>query len=455
MSAVAAGGPRVAVVGAGWAGLAAACEAVRRGAALTLYEASAQAGGRARSLVWRQGPRPLTVDNGQHLLVGAYRETLALIECLGGRPEALFTRLPLSLARTDGVSLRAARLPAPWHLALGLLGARGLPWRARFDSARLLASLRRSGWVTDPGLTVEQLLDRCRQGEPARELLWRPLCVSALNTRSFEASARVFAAVVRDTLGARAADSDFLVPAVPLSELLPGLTLPFLARHGAEVRLRTAVRALARTPRGLQLATADGYRAFDAVVLAVPPPRAAALIGSLTREARDPTRTRSGERPACPGFSFDYRPITTVYLRWPGRPHRLPALVMLPTEPRRGWHGQWLFGHRLADGGSLAAVVISADGPHRRLGRSELAQACVAQLRANLGLPDAEATLVLDEKRATFACTPELRRPPLDMLAGREPGLWLAGDYVDSEYPATLEAAVRSGLAAGARAAAA
>ena len=117
---------RVAVIGGGWSGLAAAVDLADHGCAVTLLEAAPQLGGRARRVELALGDRTFPLDNGQHLLIGAYRETLALMQRVGIDPQAAFLRLPFTLRYPDGFALQAARLPAPLHLAGALLFARGL-----------------------------------------------------------------------------------------------------------------------------------------------------------------------------------------------------------------------------------------------------------------------------------------------------------------------------------------
>ncbi len=134
-----AGPTRVAVIGAGWAGLAAAVRLAEGGVPVTVFEAARQAGGRART-VELDG---IELDNGQHILLGAYRETLALLARVNPAWQAQLLRLPLLLRVEPDFRLRAVRLPAPWHLAAALLGARGLGWGERARALAFVAALRR------------------------------------------------------------------------------------------------------------------------------------------------------------------------------------------------------------------------------------------------------------------------------------------------------------------------
>ncbi|HEX4511427.1 MAG TPA: FAD-dependent oxidoreductase, partial [Burkholderiaceae bacterium] len=221
---------KLAVVGAGWAGLAAAVRATQAGHAVTLFDMAPQPGGRARSDDDDAGR-----DNGQHILLGGYARTLAVMEDVGIDPATVFLRTPLAIAWPDGTCFAlSGRGPRFVDTALALLRAPG------FDNADKLA-LARSAWAwrarrfdCDPSLTAAELLRRTATPR-LRERLLDPLCVAALNTPVEAASARVFLAVLRDGLFGERKASDLLIPRVPLARLLPAPALEFLAAAGADV----------------------------------------------------------------------------------------------------------------------------------------------------------------------------------------------------------------------------
>ncbi|MBK4735785.1 hydroxysqualene dehydroxylase HpnE [Noviherbaspirillum pedocola] len=422
--------PRVAVVGGGWAGCAAAVELTQRGAQVTLYEAARTLGGRARA-VDINGRR---LDNGQHILLGAYGESLRLMREVGIAPESALLRLPLQMrypAGPEGMDFVAPRLPAPLHLAIALLRARGLDRADRLALARFSTTARWMGWRLYNDCSVDELLQRFEQTERLIRLMWRPLCIAALNTPPERASAQVFLSVLRDSLGARRSASDMLVPRLDLSELFPARAAAWLCERGGRVEHGAAVDTLQRHEGGWLL---RGER-YDAVVLAVQPAAAAALIDDLAPS---------------PLPAFEWEAITTVYLQYENGlrlPHPLLALL---DDPETGRFGQFVFdrGQLDADRAGLLAVVISASGAALQLGRNALAASAATQLAEAFAMPQLaqpEWNAVISEKRATFACTPGLARPGNDIGI---PGLALAGDYTASEYPATLESAVRSGVAA-------
>jgi hypothetical protein len=226
----------------------------------------------------------------------------------------------------------------------------------------------------------------------------------------------VFLAALRDTLGGEAEASDLILPRVDLSRLFPEPAMAWLQSKGAEVRCESTVRDLGRL-----------RSEHEAVIVAVGPHQLKALL---------------------PGFApeFEYQPITTCYLQYDART-RLP----FPMLGLADGLVQWVFDRgRLTGEKGLLAAVISAPGEHQQMTQEELARACHRELAAALKkLPEPQWWRVIAEKRATIAVPPGLRRPPLETTL---PGVFLAGDYTDPEYPPTLEAAARSGVRAAERA---
>ena len=422
----------VAIVGGGWAGCAAAVGLARAGCKVTLFEASRTLGGRARAV--EVGGH--TLDNGQHILLGAYRETLRLLRQVGIDPANAFLRLPLQMRYppgSGGMDFIAPKLPAPWHMAVALLKAKGLAREDKLALARFTTSARWMEWQLNVDCTVAELLERFDQTERLKQLMWHPLCLAALNTPPQRASAKVFLAVLRDSLGASRAASDMLLPRLDLGSLFPQAAARFIGNHGGAVRTGTRVETLARD--GEQWSV-NGER-FDGVVLATPPQQTARLIEALP----DTAGLAQGLA------SFDYEPITTCYLQY-AEDVRL-AQPLFALDDTHGW-GQFVFDRGQLDHGhaGLLSVVISASSEAADLDQDALAALIARQLADVLRLPALASprwSRVITEKRATFACVPGLARPD---NATCLPGLVLAGDYTASDYPATLESAVRSAFGA-------
>ncbi|MFN3984183.1 MAG: hydroxysqualene dehydroxylase HpnE [Rhodocyclaceae bacterium] len=421
----------VAIIGAGYAGLACAVELAREGHFVTVFERSHVLGGRAR-VVAKDGWR---VDNGQHILIGAYVELMRLLRTTGVTPKVL-QRLPLTLHVPGHLDLRAAPLPAPFHLALGIARARGLDWGDRLAMVRLMRHLKKQQFQVDPAMTVRALLHASGQTTRTISLIWAPLCVAALNTPFEEASALVFANVLRDSLAAGASASELLIPRVDLSELFPVQAARYLAVRRGKLRTGTGIEGITATADGFRLEgdPAEKQR-YDDVVVATAPYHAAGLLATtghcdrLSRQIDD----------------MPHEPITTIYFAL-GESVRLPEIMMGFVDGP----AQWAFDRgQLGGPAGLVALVISAHGPHEAWSRDDLEIAAHQQLERSLGrrLPAPEWAMTIAEKRATIACRPGLLRP--DMRTPL-PHLWLAGDYLYSPYPATLESAVRSGTAVAA-----
>ncbi len=423
----------VAVIGAGWAGCAAAWRLKTQGHRPVVFEASRQVGGRARRIHSPGLGREL--DNGQHILLGAYSQTLQLLRELELDESTRLLRQDLDVFAARGdFRLRNRALPAPWHLLAGLLSARGLNWTQKIRLARFCRQLEKSNWRTPAGLTVLQLLQAHDQDEGLIRLFWQPLCVAAMNTPIEQACAQLFAHVLRDSLGGPRPASQTLIPLTNLGQLWCEPAL-----RDVSVHLGHRVRELQLDKEGIRM---DG-QFFDAVVVACPPLAAHRLLQAL---------------PSAPGsqqlladlLAMEYVPIATLYLDLE-RPWNLPH-PMLMLEDSTGSAGQWMFDHSaLKPGGgeTLVSVVISDAVRLQMLDRSTATEAIVQQVREQTrrfgAMPPLRATELIIEKRATFAAVPGLRRPA---IATPWPALRLAGDWTDTGYPGVLEGAVRSGLQA-------
>jgi hydroxysqualene dehydroxylase len=366
----------------------------------------------------------LRLDNGAHILVGAYTETLRLMNLVGAPAEALL-RLPLHLEFPGRFRIHAPRLPAPLHLAWALLSAQGLAWSDRVAAIAFMRRAQRAGFRLAADTTVERLL--AGQPDSARRYLWQPLCLAALNTAPEQASAQIFLNVLRDSLAASRAASDLLLPRADFSTLFPEPAARFIEVRGGSVRRGTRVESLERRDGAWFV---DGHGPYACVILAVAPQHLAGLVAHLPE--LEPVTARIGR--------YVWEPIVTAYLAYQQHAGLPVAMVGVPDGT-----AQWLFDRGQTHGQpGLLAAVISARGKHQKLNHEALIAAVheeVARIVARLPAP--RWGRVITERRATFACTPGLRRPgtitPLS-------GLLLAGDYVAGDYPATLEGAVRSGI---------
>ena len=411
-----ASGKRLAVVGGGWAGLAAAIEATQRGHQVTLFEMAPQLGGRSRGV----DVAGLALDNGQHILIAAYVETLALMRTVGVEPGEGFMRTPLRVTYPDGIGLQLN--PGAPLLAFGGAVLRQRGWRLteRLALLRAATGWMLSGFRCDASLTVAELTHSLPRA--IRDDLIDPLCVAALNTPATDASASVFLRVLKDALFSGPGSADMLLPRVSLSALLPAPAQRWLIEAGATLRLQRRVESLIADDAGWSL---DGER-FDHVVLATTPIEAARLTRAIAPEW---SHTAAALR---------YEPIVTVYLQGDGVRLAEPMLALRSDERSPA---QFVFDRgQLGGPTGLLAFVISGAQPWVDRGMAATSEAAIEQARSALGLALTLAQ-TLTEKRATFRCTPKLQRPALRIA----PNLHAAGDHVAGPYPATLEGAVRSG----------
>lgn len=422
----------VIVVGAGWAGLACAVTLAHAGVPVTVLEATRLLGGRARRIRF-DGHR---VDNGQHVLFGAYRTVLDLLRVLDLSEQKLFRRVPLKLVSYEsdgpGLELSTGRMPAPLHAAFGLLTARGLSWPEKQAVLTFVRTLREAA-VDASDISVAELLHRHKQSPRSVYLLWQPLCLAILNTPIEQASATVFTAVLRAAFFAQRRASDMLLPIANVVSCLPEPAREFIERHGGGVRLGERVLTVqiqADHVLGVQLERSSLLASH--VVVATPPqaarriiPEAAGLKSTLAR-----------------ANALGHMPICTVYLQYPEH-IRLDHdfIALLAPQP------YWVFDRgRLTGERGLFAVVINGPGAHVRAEP----EAVIATVKAAIAdrfpnWPPARAARLVCERQATFTARvgcEQLRPDHTTPIAG----LWLAGDYTATGFPATLEGAARSGV---------
>lgn len=417
----------VAVIGGGYAGMAAAVELAGRGVPVTVFEAAPGLGGRAR----RVTVNDTALDNGLHILIGAYSETLRLIDKVAPKRDS-FLRLPLDLQIHNQFHLRAPKLPAPLHVAWALFTAKGLTFDDKRAAARFMNAMKASAYHLTQDCTVEALLTEHHQPIVLIEYLWAPLCVAALNTPMQRASAQVFLNVLRDSLGAGRAASDLLLSRTDLTALLPKPAAEYVRACGGQVEVGATVDGITRDGEGFTLQVQGHARRFDQVICAVAPHRAAPLLTDIAELQGAAQQIEA----------LQYEPIHSVWLQFDGAV-RLPSpMIGLADSP-----AQWLFDREAICGQrGLIGAVISASEEHVGEAQDDLARRVVADIEKAFGpLPKLLWHRVIAEKRATFSCTPGLRRPSAETPC---PGFVLAGDYVAGDYPATIEAAVRSGIAA-------
>jgi len=422
---------KIAVIGAGWAGLAAAHTLKQAGIEPTIFEAAPLPGGRARRV---DDIKMGAIDNGQHLLIGAYTETLRLIQSLhpGRDLSSLLLRMPLRLESANGhFCIQAPRLPSPLHALYALLSAKGLSWSDRWHALHMVSRCRFKNWKAAQYQTVEQLLDTCHQSARLRQHLWHPLCLATLNTPPQLACAQLFLTVLRDSLDASSHHSDLIVPRVDLTALWPDA-----AAQSLNMRYRHIVREVSVSHDQVSV---DSEK-FDACIVATPPYAVARILTSSTEPQALSDLLAQLQ-------AFSYRPIATLALELERDWHLPHPLMMLDESIACGHYGQWVFERQQKN---QLAVVISDSEDFLKHERSAFVENIAEQIRqqvsqhpkASSPMPAVVSHRLIVEKRATFSATPGLDRPTNKTAW---PRLMLAGDWTDTGYPAVLEGAVRSG----------
>ncbi len=440
---------RILIIGAGWAGLSAAITATQAGHNAIILEAARAIGGRARAAFSYQNTQ---LDNGQHILIGAYSETLRMMRTVGIDPALSLMRLPLTLRYPDGSGLQLPDWPRPWAAGLDVLAgisqAAGWSWRDKFSLIRAADSWRRSRFQCPASQTVTALC----AGISVRVMqdMIEPLVVSALNTPADRASAQVFLRIMHDALfapsGGNIAGGNMLLPRTDLGQLFPLAVSRWLADQGCKLHTGARLQSLSPEPillqnnellrqytQGLE---ADLSGKFDVVILACNPTEAARIV----RTSLPATTERNAWLALAEGLQ--YEAIATIYAQ-----SHAPSLVspVLALRSSAEQPAQFVFDRSQLTGetGLLAFVVSASHGDAGSLERQVIAQG-----QAQLGLAQLSPIKTIVEKRATFACTPLLQRPPMRIAPQSGANWWACGDYIEGPYPATLEQAVRSGIAA-------
>ena len=422
----------VVIIGAGWAGLAAAVELSRKQIQVTLIEAAQHAGGRARSVAIREN----IFDNGQHLMMGAYREMLRLLRIIGMNEERAFHRRRLCLEmrspHRDRVRVEFPARSAPWHVIAGFTNATGLSRSERYHALALCVRLFFSGFKLDRDASVAEWLVRNKQSPLLSKALWEPLCLAALNTPLDQASAEVFIRVLREVFAGRRSDSDMLFPRLDLGSVFPEPAVRFIQAQGGAVHFGERALALyIRDGRMHGVTTRLGKIDADHGILAVSAIECLRLIQPHS-SLNDIHRRLS---------AFRYEPICTVYLQYPPEVRLAGEMTGLLDGT-----GQWILDLGNTGHPGRMAVVISGPGPHMAWDNDAL----IARIRLELTQhypqwPAPLHTFAIREKRATYSCHAGINalRPAVRTSVQ---GCWLAGDYTDTGLPATLEGAVRSGV---------
>jgi squalene-associated FAD-dependent desaturase len=434
----------VVIIGAGFSGLSAAAALAERDARVLVLEARPRLGGRATAF-----PDRVTgelVDNGQHVLFGCYSDTFAFLRRIGAEGHVrLQPSLEVPFVAPGGAltRLRCPDLPSPLHLLAGVLEWEALPLADRISVLRLAVPLLRRSGIAADSETVREWLIRHGQRPAIRTWLWEPLAIAALNQPPERAAAGPFARVLAEMLGGGPRAAAIGLPVRPLDRMYAEPAREYIQHRGGEVRVNAQASVAGVTPDGGRVAALDvrGERITAGAFISAVPWFAIAdlfarvpLPGSLARTVDAARRT-----PALP--------IVTVNL-WYDRPVMQEAFVGLAESDIH-----WIFDKRAVLGGDAShlSIVTSAAEALAPLGNEELIALAAARVRD--ALPDAARArlirgVVVRERRATFSVAPGV--PPRPAVTTGLDNFFLAGDWIDTGLPGTIESAVRAGHQAAA-----
>jgi hydroxysqualene dehydroxylase len=433
----------VVVIGAGVAGLSAAVRLAKRGRRVIVLEARARLGGRATAFPDRETGE--LVDNGQHVMLGCYAGTFEFLRDVGAednvrlQPQLAVTMIDRAGSRTR---LTCPALPPPFHVVAGILEWDALSWRDRLSVLGMATPLKHARRellpgatkkAASPGETVDDWLIRNGQTPRLREMLWDPLALAALNQPPDQAAAPLFARVLAEMFGDDPRASAIALPTRPLHLMYAEPAREFIERHGGMVRTGTAAQVVLHDGAVEAVQAGDERWPADRVISAVPwfafgdlftdePPALRAVIDRARRMASSPIVTVN--------LWFDRAVLDEPFVGLPGR-----AM-------------QWVFDKRLVFGDDATHLSLVSSGASSILARSNEALIRTAHDELLDALPDSRSArllraTVVREPRATFSLAPgQPARPPAETGVT---GLFLAGDWIDTGLPATIESAVRSG----------
>ena len=431
------------IVGGGFAGLSAAVDLSARGARVIVVEGRPKLGGRATS--YRDRVTGEDVDNGQHVIFGCYRETFRFLRTIGtNRDVSLQPRLDVSYVDRDGrtIRYRCPDLPAPLHLLGGIVEWDELSVAEKLAGLRMarpLRQLRRHAAGTLPAAvgderdTAREWLVRHGQGPRLRELLWEPLALAALNQSAEVAGAAPFARVLAELCGPRTTDSAIGIPSRPLEALYAVPARQFIEARGGAVWTRAAGRAAFVDGRLVGVEARRELITAPVLISAVP----WFALSSVFNPPPSPL-VPVLERAAAMGSA----PIVSVHLWFDSPVLKEPFLGLL------GMTMQWVFDKRAAFGPHGSHLTLVSSGADTVVGLSNgvLIDRALSDLRS--AVPAAHDVvlshaLVIRERQATFSLSPGQPTRPSSETVIR--GLYLAGDWIETGLPSTIESAVVSG----------
>lgn len=429
------------IIGGGCAGFSAATALAGAGARVVVVEARPGLGGRATAFTDPEtGER---VDNGQHILMGCYDATFAFLRRIGAADRVRWQsglKVPMIDRAGHYSVLSLPALPSPLHFLAGVLTWEALSWGERVSVLRIGAGIGPStaGHPRNTRGTVREWLVKNGQAPRLCELFWEPLALAALNQSIDQAEAVYFIRVLERVFGPDPAAAALVLPAVPLDEMYAEPARTWLEARGSAVRTNAPAKVVIDRLRVTGVRVRDELIEAPVVISTVPWHAFHALFEQPPIELEETIANAS---------ALASLPIVTVNL-WFDRAVMNEPLVGLP-----GRNFQWVFDRRAIVGGAASHLSLTSSGADAILAMSndELAAMALGEVRA--AMPEARAarvqkSIAVREKRSTFSLAADAPPRPQTRTAIR--GFFLAGDWIDTGLPATIESAVMSGHLAAA-----
>ncbi len=430
----------VIIIGGGWAGLSAAIKLVEAGKSVCIVEVAKQLGGRARKVQYKQ----YSVDNGTHIMIGAYTETLKLIKKVHAQSHSqvkesdILERQALSLnykiLSKGDISIPHFTLPAPFNIILSFLFTKGLTLKEKRLILLLGIKIKLGFFNKLSDIALKTFLQQEKQTPGIIKNIWEPLCLAIMNTPIAQASSNIFLTVIKEAFFKSRRASDFLFFKKDLSETFPIPAQRFIEQKNVRILFKQTITGLKPVANGyLASSLADSFLAKDIIIATAP----IAAIKLLSNLKTSPSLHNLIQRLS----QFSYQPICTIYIQYPES-----VQCERSMQGFLGSTSQWMFDKSTTNQAGFVSIIVSSEGEHMQWDNPTLIENIsheLSQLYPNW--PQPVDAFVIREKRATFTASVNINRiRPINKTDIKH--IWLAGDYTNTQYPATLEGAVRSGL---------
>ena len=426
------------IIGAGWAGLSTAITLIDQGKQVCLVESAKAPGGRARKVNYCQ----YAVDNGTHIMVGAYTQALALMKKVHSKntwkENTLLERQSLNLHckqnKKKSFELPKVPLPAPFNIIFSFLLAKGLKLKDKIRILNFGLKIKFNLISIESDLNLESFLIKQNQNPNIIKNIWEPLCIAIMNTPIAQTSTEIFLLVLKDSFFKNRSASDLLFFKTNLSDAFPTPAQHYIEQHNGKICFNRRAVAIIKDDDHYLVKTKSTTFKAKHVVVATAPTAAVNLLQNLNESSAHNELIGNLQ-------TFTYQPICTIYLQYPE--------LVASDRTMQGFLGttiQWMFDKSSANQPNLISVIISSQGSHLEMDNPTLINTITNELAQFYPQwPQPNDAFVIREKRATFTASVNINRiRPSNKTDTRN--IWLAGDYTNTQYPATLEGAVRSGL---------